>query len=120
MGTMVASDVFKQKLDSVYIGLPGVTRIADDIIIYGKNDEEPDRNLIHFLETTWKKWTKTEQGQTTIQKGYNVILCTYLINKRNLTRSKENKLNPEHGTTRRQRDNAQFPRNCEFPEQILT
>ena len=40
MGTVVASDVFQWKLDSVYIGLPGVTGITDDMIIYGKNEKE--------------------------------------------------------------------------------
>ena len=54
MGTVVASDVFQRKLDSVYIGLPGVTGITDDMIIYGKNEEEHDRNLIRFLKTTRK------------------------------------------------------------------
>ena len=34
MGTVVASDIFQKKLDSVYIGLPGVTGIADDMIIF--------------------------------------------------------------------------------------
>ena len=34
MGTMGASDVFQKKLDSIYGGLPGVTGIADDMIIY--------------------------------------------------------------------------------------
>ena len=41
-------------LDSVYIGLPGVTGIADDTVIFGRNEEEHDRNLILFLETTRK------------------------------------------------------------------
>ena len=36
MGMVVASDIFQKKLDSVYIGLPGVTGIADDMIIFGK------------------------------------------------------------------------------------
>ena len=36
MGMVVASDIFQKKLDSVYIGLPGVTGIVDDMIIYGK------------------------------------------------------------------------------------
>ena len=53
MGSIVASDIFQRKLDSVYIGLPGVTGIADDMIIYGKW-EEHDRNFIQFLETTRK------------------------------------------------------------------
>ena len=45
IGTIVASDVFQKKLDSIYIGLPGVTGIADDMIIYGTTDI----NLILFL-----------------------------------------------------------------------
>ena len=54
MGSKVASDVFQRMLDSVYIGLPGVTGIADDMVIFGRNEEEHDRNLILFLETTRK------------------------------------------------------------------
>ena len=51
MGSKVASDIFQRILDSVYIGLPGVTGIADDMVIFGRNEEEHDRNLI-LLETT--------------------------------------------------------------------
>ena len=54
MGSKVASNIFQRMLDSVYIGLPGVTGIADDMVIYGRNEEEYDRNLILFLETTRK------------------------------------------------------------------
>ena len=54
MGSKVASDFFKKKLDSVYIGLLGVTGIADDMVIYSRTEEEHDRNLILFLETTRK------------------------------------------------------------------
>ena len=54
MGSKVASDIFQRMLDSVYIGLPGVTGIADDMVIFGRNEEEHDRNLILLLETTRK------------------------------------------------------------------
>ena len=54
MGSKVASDIFQRMLDSVYISLPGVTGIADDMVIFGRNEEEHDRNLILFLETTRK------------------------------------------------------------------
>ena len=54
MGSKVASDIFQRMLDSVYIGLSGVTGIADDMVIFGRNEEEHDRNLILFLETTRK------------------------------------------------------------------
>ena len=58
MGSKVASDIFQRMLDSVYIGLPGVTGIADDMVIFGRNEEEHDRNketmhsflgLVNFL-----------------------------------------------------------------------
>ena len=54
MGSKVASNIFQRMLESVYIGLPGVTGIADDMVIFGRNEEEHDRNLILFLETTRK------------------------------------------------------------------
>ena len=55
MGTIVASDVFQKKLDSIYIGLPGVTGIADDMIIYGTTEDEHDWNLLRFLQVTKDK-----------------------------------------------------------------
>ena len=42
------------RFNTVYIGLPGVTGIADDMIIFGKSELEHDRNLLQFLETTRK------------------------------------------------------------------
>ena len=54
MGSKVACDIFQRILNSVYIGLPGVTGIADDMVIIVSNEEEHDRNLILFLETTRK------------------------------------------------------------------
>ena len=54
MGSKIASDIFQRMLDSVYMGLPGVTGIAEDMVIFGRNEEEHDRNLILFLETTRK------------------------------------------------------------------
>ena len=37
MGSIVAQDVFQRKLDGIFLSIPGVTGIADDIIIYGRN-----------------------------------------------------------------------------------
>ena len=54
MGSKVANDVLQKKLDSVYMGLQGVTGIADDMVIYGRTEEEHYRNRIPFLETTRK------------------------------------------------------------------
>ena len=34
--------------------MPGVTGIADDMIIFGKTDQEHDQNLLNFLEVCKK------------------------------------------------------------------
>ena len=54
MGTVVAGDVLQRKLDEIYKGLPGVTGIADDIVIYGQNREQHDRNFLCFLKVNRK------------------------------------------------------------------
>ena len=50
MGSIVAQDVFQKKLDAIFLDIPGVTGIADDMVIYGKTDLEHDRHLINFLD----------------------------------------------------------------------
>ena len=47
-----ANGAFQRKLDAVYMGLPGVTVIADDMAVYGKTEPDHDRKMIQFLETT--------------------------------------------------------------------
>ena len=54
MGSIVAEDVFQRKLDVIYLSIPGVTGIADDMIIYGRNDQEHDEHLVNFLEVCRK------------------------------------------------------------------
>ena len=50
MGTVVAQDIFQSKLDSIFIGMEGVTGIADDRVIAGRNKMEHDRNFLAFME----------------------------------------------------------------------
>ena len=50
MGTVVAQDIFQFKLDAIFIGREGVTGIADDMIIVGKDEMEHDRNFLIFME----------------------------------------------------------------------
>ena len=54
MGSIVAQDVFQRKLDAIFLDVPGVTGIADDMIIYGRSNLEHDRHLINFLEVCRK------------------------------------------------------------------
>ena len=50
MGTVVAQDIFKSKLDAISIGTEGVTGIADDMLIAGRDEMEHDRNFLAFME----------------------------------------------------------------------
>ena len=54
MGSIMVQDVFQRKLDAIFLNVPGVTRIADDMIVYGKTEKENDGNLLNFLEVCWK------------------------------------------------------------------
>ena len=54
MGSIVAQDIFQRKLDGIFLSIPGVTGIADDMIIYGRNDLEHDKHLVNFLEVCRK------------------------------------------------------------------
>ena len=54
MGSIIVQDVFQRKLDAIFLSIPGVTGIADDMIIYGSNDQEHDEHLVNFLEVCRK------------------------------------------------------------------
>ena len=50
MGTVVPQDIFQSKLHSIFIGMEGVTGIADDMVIAGRDEMEHDRNFLEFME----------------------------------------------------------------------
>ena len=43
-----------EKLDAIFLSIPGVTGIADDMVIFGKTDQDHDGNLLNFLEVCRK------------------------------------------------------------------
>ena len=50
MGTVVAQDIFQSKLDAIFIDMEGVTGIADDMVIAGRDEMEHDRYFLAFME----------------------------------------------------------------------
>ena len=50
MGTVVAQDIFQSKLGAIFTGMEGVTGIADDLVIAGRDEMEHDRNFLAFME----------------------------------------------------------------------
>ena len=47
---MVAQDIFQSKLDAIFIGMEGVTGIADNMVIAGRDEMEHERNFLAFME----------------------------------------------------------------------
>ena len=69
MGTVVAQDIFKSKLDAIFIGMEGVTGIADDMIIAGRDEMEHDRS--RFQETYLHGTTIWQIPMDSITNGYS-------------------------------------------------
>ena len=46
----IAQGIFQSKLDAIFIGMEGVTGIADDMVIAGRDEMEHDRNFLAFVE----------------------------------------------------------------------
>lgn len=48
-GLCVSQDVFQQRMDQILESCPGTVGIADDIAVYGKSEEEHDKNLHRLM-----------------------------------------------------------------------
>ena len=46
----IYSDIFQMKIDEIFEGMPGVTAIVDDILIFGRTRKEHDSNLRNVLD----------------------------------------------------------------------
>ena len=57
-GVNSAQDVFQKEIDLTYEGLPGVAAIVDDILVYGKNQEDHDAKLEAVLRRTRERGIK--------------------------------------------------------------
>ena len=51
------TDIFQSKLDAIFIGMEGVTGIADDMVIAGRDEMEHDRNFLVFMEKCMENLT---------------------------------------------------------------
>ena len=48
-GLCVSQDIFQQKMDFILEKCPGTVGTADDIAVYGPNEEENDTNLHNLM-----------------------------------------------------------------------
>ena len=117
MGSIVAQDVFQRKLDGIFLDVPGVTGIADDMVIYGRSDLEHDKHLINFLEVC-RKNTLTlnpDKMQFTLPQ---VSFFGHQWSAKGESRSKEDCSSEKDEFTSRCGDDEEFPLTCQLSQQI--
>ena len=110
MGTVVAQDIFQSKLDAIFIGMEGVTGIADDMVIAGKDEMECDRNFLAFMEKCMEN-NLTLNSEKIVQADTSIFLWPLLVKTQHFTRSKEDTGTETHGAPTRQGNHEIFPRN---------
>ena len=89
MGTVVAQEIFQSKLDSIFIGMEGVTGIADDMVIVGRDEMEHDRHFLAFMEK-YEQQPDSQLRKDSVQAVPGIFLWPVLVKTWNFTRSKEN------------------------------
>ena len=117
MGTVVAQDIFTSKLDSIFIGMEGVTGIADDMVIAGRNEMEHDRNFLAFMEKC-EQQPDSQLGKDSVQAVPGIFLWPLLVKTRNFTRSKEDRGTQSYGIPTRQGNYEIFSRDGQLPQQV--
>ena len=49
-GLNISQDIFQQKMDEILADCPGTLGISDDTVVYGKSEEEHDKNLHNIMK----------------------------------------------------------------------
>ena len=117
MGTVVAQNIFQSKLDSIFIGMEGVTGIVDDMIIAGRDEMEQDRNFLAFMEKCMSNnlTLNSEKIQLAVP---GIFLWPLLVKTWNFTRFKEDSGTQSYGVPTRQGNYEIFPRDDQLPQQV--
>ena len=117
MGSIVAQDIFQRKLDAIFLDVPAVTGIADDIVIYGRSDLEHDKHLLNFLEVC-RKNTLTLNPDKMQFRLPQVSFFGHQWSAKGLSPYPKDCSSEKDESTRRCGDNEEFPRTCELSQQI--
>ena len=89
MCTVVAQDIFQSKLDSIFMGMEGVTGIADDMVIAGRDEMEHDRNFLAFMEKCMNNNLTLNSKKDSVQAVLGFFLWPLLVEIRHFTGSKK-------------------------------
>ena len=107
-GTVVAQDIFQSKLDAIFIGMEGVTGIADDMIIAGK-EMEHDRNFLAFMKKCMEN-NLTLNSEKIQFKQSKVSFYGHIWSKHSISPDPKKTQALKHGVPTRQGNHEIFPR----------
>ena len=115
MGTVVPQNIFQSKLDSIFIGMEGVTGIADDMAIAGRYKMEHDRNFQAFMKKCMSN-NLTLNLEKIQFKQSQISFYGHCWSKHGIS--------PDSGTNSNEVPTEQgnyeiFPRHNQIPQQIL-
>ena len=115
-GLCGGTGLFQRKLDAIFLNVPWVTRIADDMIVYGRTDQEHDANLLNFLEVYMsEKQLNTKPRQDAVPTAQSLILWSHLEWQRTRTWPEEDRSGEEDENPPRCQDNVELPRDDQLP-----
>ena len=117
MGTVVAQDIFKSKLDSIFIDMEGVTGIADDMVIAGRDEMEHDKNFLTFMKKCMSNKLTLNSEKIQIKQS-QVSFYGHCWSKHGRSRSKEDQGTESYGVPTRQGNYEIFPRDDQLPQQV--
>ena len=95
--------------------MEGVTGIADDMIIAGRDEMEHDRNPSIYGKV-YEQQPDSQLGKDTVQAVTGIFLWTMLVKTWNRTRSQENSSTDSYGVPTGQGNYEIFPRDDQLPQ----
>ena len=97
--------------------MEGVTGIADDMIIAGRDEMEHDRNFLGFMEKCMSN--NLTLNSDSVQAVPGIFLWPLLVEAWNFTRSKEDSGTQYYGVPTGQGNYEIFPGDDQLPQQLL-
>ena len=66
-GLGISQDVFQKRVDKVTDQCDGCVGISDDIVVYGRTEEEHDRRVLHFMKVAEKEGLRLNSAKCVIK-----------------------------------------------------
>ena len=79
-GTKVSSEIFQRKLHECIEGLEGVVSVADDILIFGENEEHHNKNLQSLLQRCSEMGIQLNKAKSTIKTDQLIFIGHIITN----------------------------------------